>query len=52
MARARRSLDWEGMFAQSLDPEKARAYRARGHNEDVEGCSMCGAFCTEKKKKG
>jgi phosphomethylpyrimidine synthase len=48
MARARRNLDWEGMFAQALDPEKARAYRARGHNEDVQGCSMCGDVCAIK----
>lgn len=48
MARARRSLDWEGMFAQALDPERAREYRARGHNEDAEGCSMCGDVCAIK----
>jgi phosphomethylpyrimidine synthase len=48
MARARRNLDWEGMFAQALDPEKAREYRARGHNEDDEGCSMCGDVCAIK----
>jgi phosphomethylpyrimidine synthase len=48
MAVARRNLDWEGMFAQSIDPEKARAYRARGHQEDSEGCSMCGDVCAIK----
>jgi phosphomethylpyrimidine synthase len=48
MALARKNLDWEGMFAQALDPEKARAYRSRGHNEDVEGCSMCGDVCAIK----
>ena len=48
MARARRNLDWEGMFALALDPEKAREYRARGHNEDAEGCSMCGDVCAIK----
>ena len=30
MAKARKDLDWEGMFAQAMDPEKARRYRARG----------------------
>ncbi|MEM0448372.1 MAG: phosphomethylpyrimidine synthase ThiC [Methanomassiliicoccales archaeon] len=48
MALARRNLDWEGMFSQALDPEKARALRARGHNEDMEGCSMCGDVCAIK----
>jgi len=48
MARARRNLDWEGMFAQALDPDKAREYRARGHTQDAEGCSMCGDVCAIK----
>ncbi|MCU0861000.1 MAG: phosphomethylpyrimidine synthase ThiC, partial [Methanomassiliicoccales archaeon] len=48
MALARRNLDWEAMFAHALDPERARAYRSRGHNEDVEGCSMCGDVCAIK----
>jgi phosphomethylpyrimidine synthase len=45
MARARKRLDWEGMFAESLDPEKARRYRSRGVTEKQEGCSMCGDVC-------
>lgn len=48
MAQARKDLDWEGMFRESLDPEKARRYRARGHNEDSQGCSMCGDVCAIK----
>jgi len=48
MARARKALDWEGMFARAIDPEKARQYRHRGHNEDTEGCSMCGDVCAIK----
>jgi len=48
MARARKDLDWEGMFAQAIDPDKARAYRSRGHNEDAQGCSMCGDVCAIK----
>jgi phosphomethylpyrimidine synthase len=45
MAKARKRLDWEAMFAEALDPEKARRYRARGHTEKQEGCSMCGDVC-------
>ena len=48
MAKARKELDWEAMFAQSIDPDKARTYRSRGHNEDSEGCSMCGDVCAIK----
>jgi phosphomethylpyrimidine synthase len=48
MAHARKDLDWEGMFAESLDPEKARRYRMRGKTEPKEGCSMCGDVCAMK----
>jgi phosphomethylpyrimidine synthase len=48
MARARKALDWEKMFELALDTEKARAYRRRGHNEDTEGCEMCGDVCAIK----
>jgi len=45
MSRARKALDWEGMYAEALDPEKARRYRSRGITEEKEGCSMCGDVC-------
>ena len=48
MAHARKALDWEGMFRAALDPEKARSYRSRGHNEDTNGCEMCGDVCAIK----
>ena len=48
MALARKNLDWEGMFAQAIDEEKARRYRGRGHDQDTEGCSMCGDVCAIK----
>ena len=48
MASARKALDWERMFHEALDEDKARRYRARGHNEDNEGCSMCGDVCAIK----
>ena len=51
MSRARADLDWEGMFALALDPEKARAYRAssRPHHED--SCTMCGKMCAVRTMK-
>ena len=45
MARARKSLDWEKMFDNAIDPEKARRYRERGMTKEDEGCSMCGDVC-------
>ncbi|MCE5295485.1 MAG: phosphomethylpyrimidine synthase ThiC [Euryarchaeota archaeon] len=48
MAQARKDLDWEAMYKESLDPEKARRYRARGHQDDTQGCSMCGDVCAIK----
>ena len=48
MAQARKDLDWESMFREAMDPDKARRYRSRGHNDDTQGCSMCGDVCAIK----
>lgn len=48
MARARKKLDWETMFELSVNPDKAREYRARGCTEHEDGCSMCGDVCAVK----
>lgn len=48
MAEARRALDWEKMFDLSIDPEKARRYRAEAAPEKEDTCSMCGNFCAVK----
>jgi len=48
MARARKRLDWEAMYDEALDPEKARRYRKRGATAENEGCSMCGDVCAIK----
>ncbi|MFH0815899.1 MAG: phosphomethylpyrimidine synthase ThiC [Methanobacteriota archaeon] len=48
MAKARKALDWEGQFACSLDPENARAVRARRRPAEDEVCSMCGDLCAIK----
>jgi len=45
MAAARKKLDWEAMFELSIDPEKARRYRAQAKPEKEDTCSMCGNFC-------
>ena len=48
MSLARKKLDWDGMSALSIDPEKARRYRASAKPEKEDTCSMCGNFCAVK----
>jgi phosphomethylpyrimidine synthase len=49
MAHARKKLDWEGQYAQALDPEKARRLRSEsGVDESHGACTMCGEFCAYK----
>lgn len=48
MSEARKKLDWEEMFRLSMDPEKARRYRASSKPEKEDTCSMCGNFCAVK----
>lgn len=48
MSTARKQLDWEAMFELSMDPEKARSYRASSKPEKEDTCSMCGNFCAVK----
>ncbi|WP_297130367.1 phosphomethylpyrimidine synthase ThiC [Terrisporobacter sp.] len=45
MSKARRDLDWEKMFDLSIDPEKARRYRAESKPENEDTCTMCGKMC-------
>ena len=48
MSKARKDLNWAGMYAEAMDPDKAREYRARGSTAEDEGCSMCGDVCAIK----
>ena len=45
MAEARRTFDWDGQWACSIDPETAKAIRAGRSPEHEDSCSMCGKFC-------
>ncbi|MBQ1901252.1 MAG: phosphomethylpyrimidine synthase ThiC [Lachnospiraceae bacterium] len=47
MADARRALDWEGQYAEAIDPLHAKAIRESRAPEDdhSDTCSMCGKFC-------
>jgi len=48
MSQARKAFEWERMFELSLDPGKARSYRARRGSASPKVCSMCGDLCAMK----
>ncbi len=48
MSVARRALDWEGQFAQALDPVGARALFEPSLGEGDTACAMCGDLCVFK----
>jgi len=48
MSRARSNLDWEGMYAHAMNPERARAIRKQTGKDGEEVCTMCGDFCSAK----
>lgn len=45
MSDARRRVDWDGMFAESLDPVKARRYFESAPPSTEGTCTMCGQMC-------
>lgn len=45
MSNARRRVDWEGMFAEALDPVKARRYFESAPPSNEGTCTMCGQMC-------
>ena len=51
MSKARADLDWEGVFEQAIDPEKARRYRKESQPHDEESCTMCGKMCSARTMK-
>jgi len=59
MARARMSFDWEGQFAESLDPKRARerwlktrSCETEKKTSDDDHCTMCGrTFCAMRTTK-
>lgn len=48
MSRARKQMDWEGMFREALDPDLARSMRDQLPSGEKEACSMCSQFCAMK----
>lgn len=45
MSKARRDLNWEGMFQLAIDTEKPRRYRESSIPEKEDTCTMCGGMC-------
>ena len=45
MSDARRRVDWEGMFAEALDPVRAREYFESAPPSTEGTCTMCGEMC-------
>lgn len=48
MSRARKALDWDKQISLSIDPAKAKAYRADSKPSSTDVCTMCGNFCAIK----
>jgi len=54
MSEARSKLDWQEMVKYALDSKRFKQLlksECKNNPEISEGCSMCGKYCTEKKKK-
>jgi len=46
MSRYRKALNWEGMYALAMDPDKARRYKEESEGAGSNVCSMCGSLCS------
>lgn len=46
MSRYRKALDWEGMYAMAMDPDKARRYKQESEAAGSKVCTMCGSLCS------
>lgn len=51
IAQARRNMDWEAVFANSVDPELARRRKSETSSDLDDQCSMCGKLCAIKIDK-
>lgn len=49
MSKYRGELNWEGMFNECIDIEKAKEYRASSSPSEEKVCTMCGDLCPIKR---
>ncbi|MFW6375712.1 MAG: phosphomethylpyrimidine synthase ThiC, partial [Thermoplasmatota archaeon] len=48
ISKSRHELNWENMFDEVVDPEKAERYRKKKNPSEEDACSMCGDVCAIK----
>ena len=48
MSEARKRRDWKQQIALSIDPDKAKYYRASSKPQLSDACTMCGQYCSIK----
>lgn len=48
MSKARKARDWKRQIKLSIDPDKARYYRASSKPHLLDVCTMCGEYCSIK----
>ena len=48
MSEARKARDWKKQIKLSLDPDKAKKYRASSKSNLLDTCTMCGKYCSIK----
>ncbi|MDZ4120872.1 MAG: phosphomethylpyrimidine synthase ThiC [Candidatus Cloacimonadaceae bacterium] len=51
ISQARREMNWEKIFALSVDPALARKRKAETSSETTDQCSMCGNLCAIRTDK-
>ncbi|MDA3899844.1 MAG: phosphomethylpyrimidine synthase ThiC [Spirochaetes bacterium] len=49
MTRFRKNLDWENMYACSVDPELPKKRRDESESREKDYCTMCGSLCALKQ---
>ena len=48
ISKARRELDWDTIYANSIDPEMAKKRKKESESSKDDHCSMCGNLCAVK----
>jgi phosphomethylpyrimidine synthase len=51
VSRCRAALDWDGMIAGCVDPERAGRVFAQARSRTEGACTMCGEFCAIRRMK-
>ncbi len=51
MSQARRDLNWDAMTRLAIDPTRVREVRSQRASHDEQACSMCGSFCSLKRRE-